>query len=639
MNHSGLALSRKARIIAVGATVASLAVSAWAWQLPGDFSGGTRPLAVPGNGEQILTDPAAAAAQLPQPIYTNRPTFRIPFQFNPDEISRLGAREIRLYASGQRGAEWRHVQTVGPDEGKFNFKTSGDGEYWFTVQTVDRNNQLHPGGPVMQPGLIVIVDSTLPTLQLSLQQGQAGQVQLSWNSIDEAVDPESLSLEYSQTGNAEWQQVGVLPAASGQTSWSVPLGGIVSVQGRIRDRAGNVATAQSTIRVAPAGPGQAPGVPDLRGPVASATPGLTLPPDVISDPSRFVGPRRLPNPGLTGSPLSIPTDSARLTPVPSQNPYAIQAPPQTATQFPRGSDYGPNTTPRPLAQADDWQPAQQGGRQSQTLPRVSGTTDPFSMNPPGASNEFNQTIRPGQTIARNDSFVSSRPGDARQFPTFNEPQRDPGYRTVNSRKFHIDYQIDDVGPSGVSSVELYVTQNNGEKWFRYGMDEDRQSPFEVEVPGDGIYGFTMRVVSGAGLVDPPPQTNQQPDIVIVADSSPPVVNLLPLQQGTGRNSNRILITWEIQDSKLAEQPVSLSYSANPNGPWEPVSDWMPDTGRYIWTVGRDIAPRLFIRLIARDAAGNVAKVDTREPVLVDLAKPTARIVDVESSVTNPVGSF
>jgi hypothetical protein len=627
MNHSGLALSRKARIIAVGATVASLAVSAWAWQLPGDFSGGAGPLPLPNNGEQITADPAAAAAQLPQPIYTNRPTFRIPFQFNPDEISRLGAREIRLYASGQRGAEWRHVQTVGPDAGKFNFKTSGDGEYWFTVQTVDRNNQLHPGGPVMQPDLIVIVDSTLPTLQLSLQQRQAGQVQLSWNSIDEAVDPESLSLEYSQTGNAAWQQVGVLPAASGQTSWSVPLGGIVSVQGRIRDRAGNAATAQSTIHVAPAGPGQTPGIPDLRGPVAGATPGLTLPPEVLSDPNRYPSPspRPAPNPGLAGSPLSIPTDTTRLTRVPDQTPFAM--PPRMQT-------------PQTLAQPDQWQPAQRGMRDSQPIPSAPDVTGPFSMNPLGPAREFNQTIQPGENFVRNDSLVSSQPGDAqRQFPMFREPKRDPGYRTVNSRKFHIDYQIDDVGPSGVSSVELYVTQNNGEKWFRYGMDEDRQSPFEVEVPGDGIYGFTMRVVSGAGLVDPPPQPNQQPEIVVVADSSPPVVNLLPLQQGTGRNSNRILITWEIQDSKLAEQPVSLSYSANPNGPWEPVSDWMPDTGRYIWTVGRDIAPRLYIRLIARDAAGNVAKVDTREPVLVDLAKPTARIVDVESSVTNPVGSF
>lgn len=639
MNRSGLDLSRRTRILAVGATVASLAVSAWAWQLPGD--GGSALSPIPGGAASTPAE-QPEAAQLPQPIYTNRPTFRIPFQFNPDEISRLGAREIRLYASGERGAQWHHVQTVGPDAGKFNFKTSGDGEYWFTVQTVDRNNQLHPGGPVMQPGLIVVVDSTQPTLQLSLQQSQPGQVQLSWNSLDEAVDPESLSLEYSQTGNAEWQQVGVLSAATGQTSWSVPLGGIVAVRGRIRDRAGNEATAQSTLQVSPAGPG--PGIPDLRGPVASATPGVAFPPESLSNSDPLTSPGLRLNPSPEGTPLSIPVDSARLTPMPGRDPYAINSPPRfntpPQTTIPNGSQFRPGTTPRAQSQPERWQPAQRGGRDLQAVAPVPGVSSQFSMNPTGAADDFSQSIQPGQTFDRNDTFVSTRPGDARQqFPTFREPKRDPGYRTVNSRKFHIDYQIDDVGPSGVSSVELYVTQNNGEKWFRYGMDEDRKSPFEVEVPGDGIFGFAMRVVSGAGLVDPPPQPDQQPEIVIVADSSPPVVNLLPLQQGTGRNSNRILITWEIQDSKLAEQPVSLSYSANPNGPWEPVSDWMPDTGRYIWTVGRDIAPRLYIRLIARDAAGNVAKVDTQDPVLVDLAKPTARIVDVESSITNPVGSF
>lgn len=666
MTRFDFASLRRTRILAIGTFVASVAVSAWAWQLPGGFGTDPAPLPEPAGAEQ-------AAAPAPQPIYTSRPTFRIPFQFNQEEISRLGAREIRLYASGDRGAEWHHVQTVEPSAQKFHFKASGDGEYWFTVQTVDRNNQLHPGGPVMQPGLIVVVDSTQPTLQLSLQQGQPGQVQLAWNSTDEAVDPDSLTLEYSQTGSTQWQRVAVLPAASGQTSWSVPLGGLVAVRGRIRDRAGNEATAESTVQISPAAtlPAPARGIPNPREPVASTSPGLILPPPSLrQNGGALNGPGLFTNPGSTQpgqrSPsLTIPFESSTQL---SPNPDPITSPGRSAISDPLAVTPGRSALPIPQpgvinfpdrqlqnrsgirpgpaslsrgpsqsTQPDVWQHAQTVSPAPQELARVPGAADPFFSQSAGQPEDFRQTIQPGH---RQDAFVSSQPGIARQqFPTYSQADEDPGYRTVNSRRFHIDYHIDDIGPSGVSSVELFVTQNNGEKWYRYGIDEDRRSPFEVEVPGDGVYGFSMRVVSGAGLVDPPPQPRQRPDIVIVTDSSPPVVNLLPLRQGTGQNANRILITWDIQDRKLAERPVSLSYSANPEGPWEPIAEWMPNTGQHIWTVNAGIAPRLYIRLIARDAAGNMAKVDTPQPVLVDLARPTARIVDVESSITSQVGNY
>lgn len=228
-----------------------------------------------------------------------------------------------------------------------------------------------------------------------------------------------------------------------------------------------------------------------------------------------------------------------------------------------------------------------------------------------------------------DAFASAVPNrsNVQDFPS----AQSLGHRKVQSRQFQIDYQVDDVGPSGIAAVELFVTQNDGEKWYRYGIDEDRQSPFDVDVPADGVYGFTMRVVSGAGLTDPPPQHGQKPDIVIEVDASPPVVQLFPLKQGQGAQSNRILITWQAEDYKLAERPIALSWSPDPEGPWKLITDWLPNTGEYVWTVPQGIPPRLYLRVVARDAIGNMARVDTPQPVLVDMARPSARIVNVESA--------
>jgi hypothetical protein len=41
-----------------------------------------------------------------------------------------------------------------------------------------------------------------------------------------------------------------------------------------------------------------------------------------------------------------------------------------------------------------------------------------------------------------------------------------------------------------------------------------------------------------------------------------------------------------------------------------------------------VPARFHLRIEARDAAGNIRSVETPEPVLVDLARPTVKILDV-----------
>src|SRR5262249_28444908 len=158
----------------------------------------------------------------------------------------------RLYVSRDRGGSWKQVQAVAPDSGKFNFQSTGDGEYWFIVRTLDANNRLHPDGNVTDPGLQVIVDTKSPTLELDLQQPSTGKVELVWNASDEHLDTTQLRLEYLQPGALEWQPVSVIPKPGGHTGWTVPQGGIVAVRGSISDLAKNTRDAQAQRRIAPA---------------------------------------------------------------------------------------------------------------------------------------------------------------------------------------------------------------------------------------------------------------------------------------------------------------------------------------------------------------------------------------------------
>ena len=528
------------------------------------------------------------AAPIPtKPVFTNKTRFRIPFRYSISEMRRLKAEEIRLYVSSDLGLNWQAVQASRPEQtnnlrpdatlpGKFDFLAQVDGEYWFAVRTLDGKGKLHP--PNFDAGLKVIVDTKQPTLNIQLKQLTPGKVQLVWNTSDPNLDPSQLKLEYTEPGTSQWQTVYVKPTANGQTSWSVPKGGTVAVRGVISDWARNMAQAQSQTNIDSAKQSiPNPVRPNFNEPIASTT-------NILPSPNQ---PSTAP-PSL--STVSSDSDNTQNSFLPSTSKIGDEE----FSQMRVAPDDQFSTSPNAIARNSN-----------------SANENPFFLTNP-STKSLDQSDLP--------NFEQSRQRSVNRDRT----------RVVNSKKFKIDYRIDQVGPSGVSKVELFITQNGGEKWWRYGEDEDRRSPFNVEVPSDGVFGFALRVRSGVGLADDPPRPGQAPEIAIAVDETKPQVKLLPLQQGRGLSINKVLIQWKVTDDNLGEKPIAISYAGNSNGPWEPIGGWQPNTGRYVWTLGNNVPPRLYVRIIARDAAGNLATAYTIQPVLVDLRKPTARIVDVQT---------
>ena len=129
-----------------------------------------------------------AAPESPAPIHTSKTQFRIPYRYDAEEMRRLDAQEIRLFVSMDGGINWQHVQTVAPATGRFDFVAKGDGEYWFSVRTVDGGGRLFPRGELNRAGLKVIVDATPPRFEVTVRQQKPGRVQLSWRSDDENID-------------------------------------------------------------------------------------------------------------------------------------------------------------------------------------------------------------------------------------------------------------------------------------------------------------------------------------------------------------------------------------------------------------------------------------------------------------------
>ena len=525
------------------------------------------------------------AAPIPTgPIHTANSRFRIPFRFDAAEMRRLGAREIRLFVSEDRGRTWKHAQSVAPNAGRFDHQAPHDGEFWFSVRTVDARGKLHPAQATMTAGLKVAVDTTEPLFNLAFEQDGPGRALLHWSVSDLNLDHSKLEIEYIRATDTRWQRVDVASQPTGQKTISIPQGGRVAVRGSAVDQASNVARAQAQVQIAPArDAAPSPNVPDFSQPVATDTLGRGM--------------------SLSGQ---FPSPAPAAGPTSPWNPFARTPSAPRSTASGRTPKTASHETPRfrdlPLAVVSPQpQPAQQSL---------------ISDTPAGRPK-----IARGRYVSRSNGLDPIAPTGR--------------YRAVNAHKFHIAYKLDEVGPSGVSVVEMFITQDEGKRWWKYGTDTDRQSPFEIQVPADGVYGFSLRVRSGAGISEAPPQPGEPPEIRTLVDATPPKVELLPLQQGQGPTSNNVRIRWRASDDNLIDKPVALFYAVKIDGPWIPITGWTENVGAHIWSVGPAVPAQIFVRLSVRDIAGNVTQVETPQPVIVDLSRPSARIVDVEADNGRP----
>jgi hypothetical protein len=195
---------------------------------------------------------------------------------------------------------------------------------------------------------------------------------------------------------------------------------------------------------------------------------------------------------------------------------------------------------------------------------------------------------------------------------------------TNSTQVTLDYEVNKVGPSGIGSVELYLTHDEGRTWQRYANDPGLKSPMTVNLPGEGVYGLRLVVRSRAGLGQRPPQTGDMPQMRIEVDTTPPLAKLFPPQPDP-RRRDALLLTWNASDQNLPTNPITLQWAERADGPWQNIAADLTNSGRYTWQLSPNLPYRVYLRVVARDTAGNVGMDITPEPVLIDLQEPEGLI--------------
>jgi hypothetical protein len=211
---------------------------------------------------------------------------------------------------------------------------------------------------------------------------------------------------------------------------------------------------------------------------------------------------------------------------------------------------------------------------------------------------------------------------------------------VGAPRFPLKYAVDDAGPGGPATVELWVTRDNGRTWSYLGQDPDRASPFLVELPGDGVYGLKIVARSASGLGDLPPRQGEPPEIEVEIDTTPPFVRMGPVSLVSGSAEQAVRITWKAEDAHLGPKPVIISYRPDrPDGIWQQVTPPLPNTGQYVWKLPPNLPGKVHFRVDVIDTLDNRGWAETPEnaPVVVDRSRPRGKILGLDQGAAGGGG--
>ncbi len=513
--------------------------------------------------------PVWAQSQPLKPTYWKQRLFFIPYQRNPQSKLLNPIAKVQLLTSRTGANDWAPLQEAKPNVQGFSYHAPEDGEYWFALRHLDRQGNPWPSA-VVKPLMRIVVDTEEPEITLRGSSDVRGQVVIRYEARDANLQPTSLLVEVRGAGG-RWSPLRLAKPdiaqpdrLVGRVEWRPPTG-VTRVELR-----GAIAD-----RAGHRGKTEAEF--DLRSAVAKAGPEF---------------------PGASRTPFS-PTRQLPSQDWPRNNQLAKrQAPPQS-TPYAVGNQV----------------------RQGRTLAKLVGDGTAQAM----------QSLRMTPLDADHaPALVESTPWPSPKQDAWVPAASavDLAERMVNSRTFDVEYDLESVGPWGVSKVELWGTQDNGRSWQSYGVDPDNRSPVRVTVPGTGVYGFRILVDGANSAGARPPQAGDEAELTVSVDLQPPTAELVATELGEGNLADHLLVRWTASDSNLEQRPIALFYSSHARGPWSTIASGLENTGSYTWRIERHVPGRFYLRLEARDTAGNLATFLTPKPILLSRPQPMGRLRSV-----------
>jgi len=536
-----------------------------------------------------LAQPPAAAPADYHPF--NSRNIKFPIQFAPDKVKSI--RKVELHVSNDGGQVWQLAAVAPPTQDTFIYTAPSDGRYWFHIVTEDLKGTKDPANLTNEPpAMKVLFDTKNPMVTVTNAKRTGDEVVVEWRVDDQFPKDDATRVYFRPVSATEgWQEVTVPANSRNGVRFAPGVPGPIAVRIAVADMVGNkgegfkeVDGIAATTSFSPGGSGGAGLVTGGASPA-----GATIPP---------------PDLGPLGGPVA-----------PSVPPTVVPAAPTP-----------PVVVPPPM-----------------------GVVPPPASIPATPPSSVPSASAPVPTFDPRSSLMPAG-GNAATGPVI-----EPRAQVINAVAFDLNYQVEQRGPSGISRVDLWVTRDDGKSWVWWSKHEGRDPVLKVNlgttsnVQPEGLYGFRLVPVSGAGLSDATPAAGDSADMRVIVDVTAPTVKIFPATADPN-SIDSLVLQWEATDKNFGDDPITLEWCESPTGPWRPVATTvnaealnglgavakhLPNTGKHSWKVPTGLPPRVYLKVTARDAAGNTTEQVTREPILVDLTKPRAKITGIGTGLVRP----
>jgi hypothetical protein len=540
-------------------------------------------------------------AQPPAPDYypCNSRKTEFPIQFPAEKIK--NTRQLELHVSNDGGQVWQLAAVAPPTQKTFKYTAPSDGRYWFHIVEEDlKGNKIPSNLTVEPPSIKLLFDTKAPAVVFTNVSRNDHEVLVEWKIDDQFPNEEATRVSFRAlaVSDAEWLDVTLPAKARGGVKFNPKINGPIVVRVIVSDLVGH----------------QGEGVKEIAAPAIQTSTSLS--------------------PTMPSPPSGAATPAAAVIPPPDFGPLG-----GTTGPIAPAAPIAPS--PTPIAPA------------APLVPPMAAPTAPVVVAPPAPL-----TPVPPPAVAVAPSAAAAPSGSS--LPTFDprnsltpaggtHPAAGPVIETsrapvINALRFDLNYQVETRGPSGISRVDLWVTRDDGKSWVWWSQHDGRETAVKVNLATssnsqpEGLYGFRLVPVSGAGLSDAAPVAGDAPDLRIIVDVTAPNVKIFPAVADPN-DPNALVLQWEAADKNFGDDPITLEWCEGPGGPWKSVATVssdstagqgvaakrLPNTGKYSWHVPTGLPPRVYLKVTAKDSAGNTTEQVTRDPILIDLTKPRAKI--------------
>ncbi len=162
-----------------------------------------------GFGVAGSTVQAQTLQELPAKTFMKQSVFYLPVKIEPRMRSSL--REVRLYVKEGPDRAWELKDKASPGQQYFTFRAPRDGEYWFSVVTVDKTGRASPADIRNEaPGLIVVQDTQLPQVDVT-NLGSTDEGTCLQCTVRDANPDLTKTHFYYQTGDQVWRSLSPMP--------------------------------------------------------------------------------------------------------------------------------------------------------------------------------------------------------------------------------------------------------------------------------------------------------------------------------------------------------------------------------------------------------------------------------------------